>query len=257
MANNAGVGDSQAGDPKSCQRINAAALGGVLEFDRAGMVSKTGMLHSVSSYPCVCNSGLVYDGRLVVDVGMRCAGDDRILAGGPLVKLSRAAGGQRLEDYTSVEIAVALADRLLLTCADVLGIPPPPSAAPAAAAATAGEPPRLGSTTARTAILQGDLRFFYAAASSITSGPAVDLNQLNPELFREPAFSKPPGGCIVKTHSTEGLCKLAVDAQGTIVRTAFLGKNLDVSSDMLTSLMNIPVALLHPDLERAVEKREV
>ena len=202
-------------------------------------------------------AGLVYDGRLVVDVSMRCAGDDRILAGGPLVKLSRAAGGQRLEDYASVEIAAALADRLLLTCADVLGIPPPTSAASAAATVAYGDPPSLDSTTARMALLPDGLRFVYAAAASVPSRPALDLRQRDDHPRKEPAFVKPPRGFMVTTHSAEGLCKLAVDAHGMIVRSAFLGKNEDVSEDMLTSLMNVPAVLLHADLEQAVAKKEV
>lgn len=198
----------------------------------------------------------MYDGRLVVDPYMRCAGDDRILAAGPLVKLSRSAGGQRLEDFASVDGAVALADRLLLTCADVLGVPPPPSAAPAGVAAASGEPPRLGSTTARTALLPGDLRFIYTAAPSVFTRNAVDLNQPAFEI-RQPAFTKPPGGSIVATHSSEGRCKIAVDAQGTIVRVAFLGENKHLTPDKLTSLMNIPAKLLHSNLEEAVAQGEV
>jgi hypothetical protein len=192
-----------------------------------------------------------------VDVGMRCVGVDRILAAGPLVKLSRIAGGQRLENYASVDVAVALADRLLLTCADVLRIPPPPSAVSASIGTAAGEPPRLGATTARKTILPGGLRFVYAAAPSIAGGPAVDLNRADPQKPRGRVFTKPPGGRIISTHSDEGFCKLAIDSQGTIVRCAFLGKNIDLSSDMLTCLMNLPAALLHQDLERAVETREV
>ena len=85
----------------------------------------------------------------------------------------------------------------------------------------------------------------------------MDLKQPDADMQTQPAFLKPPCGFIVATRSAEGLCKLAVDEQGTIMRSACLGKNEDVSADMLTSLMNIPAALLHADLKHAVKNKEV
>jgi hypothetical protein len=59
-------------------------------------------------FRAVNETGLVYDGRLVVDAGFRTA-DSRIFAGGPLAKFSRSFRNNTCHDTLSSRV------RLLLT----------------------------------------------------------------------------------------------------------------------------------------------
>lgn len=195
----------------------------------------------------------MYDGRLVVDAGMRCAGDPRILAGGPLTKLSRAVGGERLEAFGSADVGTALADRILIAAAALLRIPPPPSAAAAAAAAAAGEPPRFAAAAACAAELPGGARFALATAPVAAAAAAARRSDGDGEA----AFAALTAGCVVETQTPRGLCKLALDAQGTIVQAAYLGSSDAVTADLLSALMNMPAALLAPELHQSVTTGEV
>lgn len=183
---------------------------------------------------------------------MRCAGDPRILAGGPLIKLSRALGGERLEAFASADVGAALADRLLIAAAALLRVPPPQSAAMAAAAVAAGEPPRFAAAAAAAAALPGGRRFALATAPAATAAAAAAAL---PEGAA--AFAAPTAGYIVETHTERGLCKLALDAHDTIVQGAYLGRETGITPDLLSALMNMPSALLAPELHQAVESGEV
>ena len=64
-------------------------------------------------FQCINGSGLVYDGRLVVDTRFR-TNDPRILAGGTIAKFSRrVADNTLLENFNSEEVGQRLASSLM------------------------------------------------------------------------------------------------------------------------------------------------
>lgn len=195
-------------------------------------------------------AGLVYDGRLVVDAAMRCAGDPHILAAGPIAKLSRAAGGSRFEAFASADVGAALADRLLLAAAALLRVPPPASAAAAAAAASAGYPPRFAAAATQGAVLPGRARFALATAPAAAAAAARSAADAA-------AFAAPAAGYVVETRTERGLCKLALDAHDTIVQAAYIGGESSITPELLSALMNMPATLLCPELHQSVSTGEV
>eukprot|EP00892_Ulva_mutabilis_P004891 jgi/Ulvmu1/2774/UM140_0003.1 len=192
----------------------------------------------------LADAGLVYDGRLVVDAAMRCAGDTRILAAGPIAKLSRAVGGERLEAFAAADVGAALADRLLLAAAGLLRAPPPASTDAAAAAAAAGDPPRFAAAAAQGAALSGGARFALAKAPAAAAAAHSAADAV--------AFAAPVAGYVVQTHTPRGLCKLALDAHDTIVQAAYVGREAAITPELLSALMNMPAALLCPELHQSI-----
>jgi hypothetical protein len=187
-------------------------------------------------------AGIVYDGRIVVDAGLRACGLKSVLAAGPAAKFSRAAGGIRHSAFPSDAIGAALGAAVLRT----------------AAAATAAASPALSTASASQhppPLVQLPMAGRPLACSMPGKGHFALVG--TPGRLAAPAASAAPGGTVAATTSARGHCQIVLSAVNTIEQIAYAGNDGSVMPETLVPLIGAHCALVGPDFAAAVKSHKV
>ncbi|CAD7695519.1 unnamed protein product [Ostreobium quekettii] len=172
-------------------------------------------------FRCINGSGLVYDGRLVVDARFR-TNDDRIYAAGSIAKYSRELGrtGLQLGNFDSREVGQRLA-------ASVAG-------------RLRGETdvgtslPRMEEPKSAECTLPGGWYFTYAGV---------------PEAYEKPSLQESEGGRTLSTQTQGGYFQLSIGAD-RLVRSCLRVGRQPSARDMLRRIAGLPVSYLNNVVEK-------
>lgn len=151
---------------------------------------------------CLNNSGIVYDGRVVVDTSFRTS-DPAIYAAGSIARLSRQYGKDvLLEHYNSREVGTALGDAV------AAAFTPAYLAGPSGAATRMALPLGMGPAKVVGCNVPGGTVFMYAGC---------------PRAMASPSLVAPEGGHELRTRSDRGFMQVTLDAGGYVHNVAYLG----------------------------------
>ena len=172
--------------------------------------------HDVSPwvFSSLNDSGIVYDGRIVVDGAFR-TNDPNIYAAGTVAKLSRRYGHRvSFENYNSKECGVKLSESVSSL---FLGTQVSDNVAPLRASRVVG------------CDVPGDKMFLFAGV---------------PTAMMSPSLQPPPGGVNLSTSSAGGLMHICLDARKRVHSIAYLGLK-EMQASKLANLVGLHSAYLN------------
>ena len=166
--------------------------------------------HDVSPwvFSSLNDSGIVYDGRIVVNGAFRTS-DANIYAAGTAAKLSRRYGHRvSFESYNSRECGVKLAESV---SALFLGTQVP------------DQVPALRTSRVVGCDIPGDKMFLFSGV---------------PAAMMAPSLQPPPGGVSLSTSSAGGLMHICLDSRKRVHCIAFLGRK-EMQASKLANLVGL------------------
>uniref|UniRef100_A0A7S3QR29 Cilia- and flagella-associated protein 61 N-terminal domain-containing protein n=1 Tax=Dunaliella tertiolecta TaxID=3047 RepID=A0A7S3QR29_DUNTE len=176
-----------------------------------------------SIFTALNDSGVVFDGRIVVDCAM-CSSDPNIYAAGSCAKLSRRYGDNvLLQGYNARALGTALGESVLVRCTSI--------------AQHEGDTAELPNVLS---ILQS---FPSKVIGCQVPSPIANTFMFSgcPRAHQSPSLQPPAGGRALVTISERGFMQLTLDAGGTLYSAVLLGQ-VPIGTHKMAALAGLHVS---------------